>query len=144
MHRAAATDLLCLLYACAGTGRHQQATLVDMGVLSLTAAMLTRLPLEVLETLTPRDPLTTLVRLLYRVVSYCIAEYRRNEMMAARWLSCFIAHTCLVCPEDSPVPVVASATLTELLGHNQRLLEGACACPAAPVRPPPGAGVGNA
>lgn len=64
------------------------------------------------------------VKLLYNVVKYSVASFRRNEHIAARWLHCFIAHTCMAAAADAAIPTIASETLTSLLDNNQRLLEG--------------------
>jgi hypothetical protein len=68
------------------------------------------------------------VKLLYKIIRYSVASYRRNEHIAARWLQCFIAHTCMASAADPAIPTIASETLTSLLDNNQGLLEGERAC----------------
>jgi hypothetical protein len=77
------------------------------------------------------------VKLLYNVVKYSVASFPRNEHIAARWLHCFIAHTCMAAAADGAIPTIASETLTSLLDNNQGLLEGEGLYPLLAAQPCP-------
>jgi hypothetical protein len=73
-----------------------------------------------LERLRPEMSITQIYKNTYSAIKYISQEYRPNELYASQWLMLIIEQSLKT--QDSN-DVGASATLTELLDNNKRILE---------------------
>jgi hypothetical protein len=90
----------------------KQGMMRDLDIMSLTAVLLSKIPIVELERLKRSSPVVTVVKLLYSIVDLSIIGFRQNELLAAAWLDTFIEHTCLVSADCNDIPSMARNTLT--------------------------------